>query len=297
MELRHLRHYAVLADTLSFTDAARILGMSQPALSASIRALESDLGAALVDRSSRRVTLTPAGQRLRPEARRLLDLAGALPGLARSSPETVTGTVALGIVQAIGHLGLASLLSQLRAAHPGLGFRVSQDTMTRMRQQLRDGTLDLAFLYDSGRGTAGLRTTALYEERLVVIVPETHDLATRRRVGIDALRGQPWVDFAPESDLAAAVAALDREYHLNREVTAQVTQLDILADLVRSGLGIAIAPDTASVPGTVALELAGQPLRRSLVLAHRNEPLSPAAAVVAERIVTHTGNRQTALLP
>jgi DNA-binding transcriptional LysR family regulator len=89
VELRHLRHFAVLAETLSFTDAAHLLGMSQPALSASMRALEDELGAELVDRSSRRITLTPAGQRLRPEVRRLLDMAGGLPALARSSSATI----------------------------------------------------------------------------------------------------------------------------------------------------------------------------------------------------------------
>lgn len=293
VELRHLRHFAVLADTLSFTDAAALLGMSQPALSVSVRVLEDELGTELVDRSSRRITLTPAGQRLRPEVRRLLDLAGALPALARSSPETITGTVALGLVQSVGHLGLADLLSQIRAAHPGIGFRVVQETATRMRQQLRSRALDLAVLYDTGPGAAGLHYAALYEERLVVIVPAGHDLAARRWLDVHELRGQTWIDFAPGTDLAATIEALDRQHHLRREVIAQVSQLDVLIDLVRAGLGIAIVPDVMSAAGTTALELTGQPLRRTVMLAHRAEALSPAASLVAQRIISRASAWRT----
>jgi DNA-binding transcriptional LysR family regulator len=292
VELRHLRHFAVLAETLSFTDAAVLLRMSQPALSASLRVLEDELGAKLVDRSSRRITLTPAGQRLRPEVRRLLDLAGALPALARSSPETITGTVALGLVQSVSHLDLAGLLSEIRAAYPGVGFRVVQETAARMRQQLRNRTLDLTFLYDADRGAAGLSCTTLYEERLVVIVPEGHELADRRRLDIHELRGQNWIDLARGTDLAATVEALDRRHHLGREVTAQVSQLGVLTDLVRAGLGIAIVPeDIARAAGATVLELTGQPLRRSVMLAHRAEALSPAAGLVAQRIISRATAR------
>jgi DNA-binding transcriptional LysR family regulator len=287
VELRHLRHFAVLAETLSFTDAAHLLGMSQPALSASMRALEDELGAELVDRSSRRITLTPAGQRLRPEVRRLLDMAGALPALARSSSATITGTVTLGLVQSVRHFDLSGLLSQIRAAHPGVGFRIVQETATRVRQQLRNRTLDLGFLYGAGHGVAGLHCIALYEERLVVIVPEGHELADRRRLHIHELRGQNWIDLAQGTDLAATVEALDHQHHLSREVTAQVSQLDVLTDLVRAGLGIAIVPeDTARIAGATVLELTGPPLRRTVMLAHRTGALSPAASLVAEAIIS-----------
>ena len=287
MELRHLRHFAVLAETLSFTDAAHLLGMSQPALSASMRALEDELGAELVDRSSRRITLTPAGQRLRPEVRRLLDMAGALPALARSSSATITGTVTLGLVQSVRHFDLSGLLSQIRAGYPGVGFRIVQETATRVRQQLRNRTLDLGFLYGADQGAPGLRCIALYEERLVVIVPEGHELADRRRLDIHELRGQSWIDLAQGTDLAATVEALDRRHHLSREVTAQVSQLDVLTDLVRAGLGIAIVPeDTARMASATVLELTGAPLRRSVMLAHRAETLSPAASLVAEAIIS-----------
>jgi DNA-binding transcriptional LysR family regulator len=286
----------VLAETLSFTDAAHLLGMSQPALSASVRGLEDELGAELFDRSSRRITLTPAGQRLRPEVRRLLDMAGALPALARSSTATVTGTVALGLVQAFRHLDLGGLLAEIRAAYPGVGFRVVHEPTTKMRQQLRSGALDLAFLYDAGPGTAGLRCTLLYEQRLVVIVPGGHELAGRRRLDIHELRGQTWIDLTQGTELAATVAALDRQHHLSREVTAQVSQLDVLTELVRAGLGIAIVPeDIARTAGVTALELTGQPLRRSLMLAQRNEPLSPAASIVAEAIISHASARRVEL--
>jgi DNA-binding transcriptional LysR family regulator len=141
----------------------------------------------------------------------------------------VTGTVAVGLVQAVSHLDLVGLLSQIRADQPDVGFRVFQETTTHMRQQRRGRALDLAFLYDAGQETPGLRCTLLYEERLVVIVPEGHDLAARRRIDVTELRGQAWIDFAPGTDLAATVEALDRRHHLRREVTAQVSQLDLLA--------------------------------------------------------------------
>ncbi|HEY2266300.1 MAG TPA: LysR family transcriptional regulator substrate-binding protein, partial [Streptosporangiaceae bacterium] len=135
---------------------------------------------------------------------------------------------------------------------------------------------------------------ALYEERLVVIVPAGHDLAARRRLDVHELRGQTWIDFAPGTDLAATIEALDRQHHLRREVIAQVSQLGVLIDLVRAGLGIAIVPDAMSAAaGTTALELTGQPLRRTVMLAHRAEALSPAASLVAQRIISRASAWRT----
>jgi DNA-binding transcriptional LysR family regulator len=287
MELRQLQHFVAVANTLKFTDAAVAVGVSQPALSASVKALERELGAELFTRTSRRVALTQVGAALLPEARRLLGLAEALPRITADAAGTVSGTVAIGVVQTVVGVDLAGILARVRRDHPGIGFRVVQDTASQMSRQVHDGGLDLAFVYRGGPMARGLHLTDLYDERLVVLVAGDHRLAQSGQVRLEDLRDEAWVDFAPGTDLAATVDDAAHRHRLARKVTAQVAQMRLLTDLVRAGLGIAVVPETVTpVAGTAVVGVAGHPLRRTLALARRPGPWpSRVVEVVGKRFL------------
>jgi DNA-binding transcriptional LysR family regulator len=169
MELRHLTVFVAVAEEASFTRAADRLHMVQSAVSASVRGLERELGAALFDRTTRRVELTDAGDALLPEARQVL----AAVTVAREAVDQVSGglrgTLRLGTMQgqAMRPISVPRLVAGFRAEHPGVEVHVSHTGgSVAMAEQVRTGRLDLAFVSLPDRRPSGLTLTPISSERM-----------------------------------------------------------------------------------------------------------------------------------
>src|ERR1700754_3755002 len=181
MELRHLATFIAVAEDGSFTRASTRLHVVQSAVSAGVRTLERELGAALFDRTTHRVRLPDARAPPLPGAR-------AARAAARGAREAVDavrgglrGTVTLGIMQggASGSIDVAGLLAAFRADHPDVELHARQGHSAEMAEQVRDGGLDFAFLAPPRRRVAGLHLTPLGEEPMALAVHERHPLAGR----------------------------------------------------------------------------------------------------------------------
>src|SRR5262249_53082595 len=145
VELRHLEYFLAVADNRSFTDAARRLHVVQSGVSATIKALERELGAELFVRGPAGVTLTPAGEALRPRARETLDAARAAKDAVNATRGSVRGTVTLGTLTSISVIDIPMLLAELHARHPGVSvhLRAASAGSAGLARQLRDGDLDV----------------------------------------------------------------------------------------------------------------------------------------------------------
>lgn len=189
VELRQLQYFVMVAEELHFGRAAKRLQVVQPAVSQQIRRLERELGVDLFARSSRRVQLTAAGQRLLPEAR------GLLAGVRRAK------RVALQDIDDNHHLlrigtteGLGDRLNQLLddVVHRAPELKVVLNSMavrTRLRQ-VRDGELDAA-LVRAVRASNGLRLQPIWHDELIVAVPANHRLASHAQLRIGQLAKLP----------------------------------------------------------------------------------------------------------
>src|SRR5438034_4146258 len=148
MELRQLAYFAAVADELSFRRAAERLHIVQPAVSQQVRRLERELGVPLFDRSSRRVRLTAAGERLLPEARAVLAVAGRVREVAADVAAGADGILRVGTSQGLGER-LDRTLEELRKTAPGIRVRlVSAPAAERVARvaRVRAGDLDAAFV-------------------------------------------------------------------------------------------------------------------------------------------------------
>lgn len=262
MELRHLTTFVAVAEESSFTRAAQRLHLVQSAVSAGVRSLERELGVALFERTTHRVTLTEAGLALLPEARATLAAAGA----AREAVEQVTGglrgTVALGILQApaMRAVSVPAVLAAFRTEHPGVVVEVRHAGGTsETAELLREGRLDLAFLALSARRAPGLTLTPLSREPVLLAVPPGHRLSGRTSVDLATLADETFVELPVGwgtrivSDRAFAAAGV------TRTVTYEVNDTPTLVEFVRYGLAVALLPRSIvdSAPDLEAL-----PLRR-----------------------------------
>ncbi|XRQ08965.1 LysR family transcriptional regulator [Actinomadura welshii] len=196
METRELRYFVAVAEELHFGRAAQRLGMAQPPLSRAISRLERRLGATLLERSSRAVTLTEAGSVLLREGRAALDAVEAAERRTRRAALAATGRPGLVLATKAGASGelLAKLLDAY-AAEPGA---VTVDVLLcgigEQERLLRDGRADVALLHRPFDSTAGLDTEELSTEGQVVVLPAGHPLTGRthvRTADVTAMPGPP----------------------------------------------------------------------------------------------------------
>lgn len=298
MELRHLRYFATVAETCHFGRAAERLHMAQPALSQAIRQLEAELGAPLFVRTTRQVSLTPAGEFLLIEARRVL---GAVDDSVRGVQRIAQGR--LGQIR-MGFTGTATLshlpamVRALRAHLPEIALEVHSDLLTtKQADRLRSGSLDLALLRPPVSGD-GIDVRVIDIERLVLAVPEDHRLAVEPVIAMADLRAEGFITYGAESVVNTAVLRSCRSAGFTPRREHEASGTGVLLALVAGDCGIAVVPASAQ-----ALPLAGVVFRDladaetvELALAWRRDSDSPLVRSVLEVLTAATGPAPTRLL-
>jgi DNA-binding transcriptional LysR family regulator len=206
IDLESLRRFVVVAEEANFTRAAARLHLVQSAISATIKNLEHELGAPLLDRNSKRVLLTDAGAALLPGARAVLDAAREAAEAVAEVRGGLRGTLRLGTLTSVRLLDLPALLGAFHQQYPGVLLQTT--AAPSGTQGLVDGLLerrlDLAFVSWAGPPPAGVTLTGLASSVLDLVVPAGHPLAGRGRVPIDALAGLDFVDSPVRPSPAAS---------------------------------------------------------------------------------------------
>ncbi|MFC8076849.1 LysR family transcriptional regulator [Streptomyces sp. NPDC057307] len=240
MELRHLEYFLAVADTASFTRAAKRLNVVQSGVSATIKALERELGSALFDRSPQEIALTVAGRAFLPRARETLDAARAAKDAVQRTQGALHGTVTVGTLTSIDLVDLPGLLTALHARHPAVTvrLRVAVAGSAGLLEHLRDGRLDVAFLSLPGPSPTDLNTRPLAVAPLLLYVPSTHPLAGAGQVSLTQLAEFPFVDSPPGFGNRIVVDRAFASAGVEREVTLEVADIGTAVNFIRAGLGI-----------------------------------------------------------
>ncbi|OBI91410.1 LysR family transcriptional regulator [Mycobacterium asiaticum] len=286
MELRQLEYFLAVADHLSFTRAARRLHVVQSGVSATIRALERELGAELFTRGPAGVRLTPTGEELRPHARATIDSARAAKDAVNATRETVRGTVTVGTLTSINVIDLPALLAELHVRHPEVRvqLRAARAGTTGLARQLRDGDLDIAFLVFTGTPPSDLRARLVADVPLHLVVPKDHPLASGDSVTLAELAGLSFVDAPPGYGTRIVVDNAFAAAGVERTVTLEVADIGTAAAYIRNGLGIGFLSwsilDDIDDDGLVTVPVSDQSLSWRLYVT-TSATRSPSAAVRA----------------
>jgi LysR family transcriptional regulator, transcription activator of glutamate synthase operon len=283
MELRQLRYLVALAEELSFTRAAANEHVAQPALSQQIRRLEEEVGLALVERTTRHVALTDAGQLLVVRARRVLSELAAAETELEAVRGMDTGHVTIGAMHTMGPVDLSLPLALFHDRHPDVGLTVREYSSEEMAEMLRVDELDLAFLSVTERVEAhGLGLHQLVAEELVVLLPPDHALSDRREVRMAELADEQFISFREGARLRELLFGAGRYAGFEPRVTLESNESRRVRRLVSRGLGVAILPRSdGEGPGAdVAVASLTEPaLTRDITLAWREgRRHAPAAA-------------------
>lgn len=287
METRQLECFVAVAEELSFTRAARRLYAVQSTVSATIQALEGELGVKLFDRSTRRVELSPAGKVFLPEAKAALEALGRAREVVADASAGLRGSLRVGTLTSVGDLDLPDLLGAFHRRYPlvDLHVTVSITGSTGLAEDLRQGRLDVALLGLPESDLAGLDTKLIGAAPFVAVLPDGHRLESRRSLTLADVADESFVDnprgFGNRVALDRAFEAIGAP----RRVIVEVADLRAVPAYVAAGLGIAVVPDLRLLSGVRTIPVDEPGLVWPLTIATRGErPPGPAARLLLDLI-------------
>ena len=296
MELRQLEHFVAVAEEGHFTRAARRVHIVQSGLSASVRALERELGAPLLTRTTRRVALTEAGRALLEEARRTLAAAAAAREAVAAVQGVLRGRIAVGTLQASAAVDLPAALGRFHAAHPGVEIGLRNAPTVELAEAVRAGRLDLAVVAWLGAPPRGVRAIPLISQPMVLACHEGHRLAGRASVEMRDLVAEPVVDLPPGWGIRMALDAAVAAAGLTRRVSLEAGDTQTLLDLVGHGLGVAVMPEWLARRGrnlrTVLFRRRAPRWEESIVTAEP-EPAGAAARAFLDALLAEARRGQS----
>jgi DNA-binding transcriptional LysR family regulator len=244
MELRQIRSFLSIAETLHFGRTAELIHLSQPALSLQIKALEEEVGVRLLERNRRKTTLTAAGVAFRDDAAAALSQLDQAVHRSRLAANGKLGLLRIGFVSTAASEIVPNIVRHFRELNPKVEFSLRNILTAEQVQMLETGALDIGFLRLPVGEHSTLDVVTVHREPFVIVVPSSHKLAKRKKVRLREVAGENFVMYertwAPGfHDLMFGIL---HDAGIVPTVTQTVGEIPTLISLVHSGMGITIAP-------------------------------------------------------
>lgn len=241
MNLRFVEAFYWVATLKSVTRAAEKLFLTQSAMSSRIATLEEELGVLLLDRRDKQFRLTTAGARFLTYAQRLLELQREAKA-EMGAGEALAVSLRIGAIESVLHSWLIPWMEQLRIEHPALELELSVETTPILLEQMRRGTLDLAFAAQPAAAD-GVRSRALPSMAMVFV--GSASLHRRRRYTLDELAGLELLTFQRGSLPHVALLDLFRSARVEPRRVHTISSVSAMLQMAQGGFGVATLPREA----------------------------------------------------
>ncbi|GFK19070.1 hydrogen peroxide-inducible genes activator [Corynebacterium glutamicum] len=246
--LAQLRTFVTIAECKHFGTAATKLSISQPSLSQALVALETGLGVQLIERSTRKVIVTPAGEKLLPFAKSTLDAAESFLSHAKGANGSLTGPLTVGIIPTAAPYILPSMLSIVDEEYPDLEPHIVEDQTKHLLALLRDGAIDVAMMALPSEAP-GMKEIPLYDEDFIVVTAADHPFAGRQDLELSALEDLDLLLLDDGHCLHDQIVDLCRRGDINpissTTAVTRASSLTTVMQLVVAGLGSTLVPISA----------------------------------------------------
>jgi DNA-binding transcriptional LysR family regulator len=246
MDIRQLKYFVAVAEERHFGRAARRLHMSQPPLSTQIKGLETELGVRLLDRSTRRVSLTDAGRVFLRRANEILNSVDAAAEEVQQAESGLRGRLTVGFISSATLSLLPLSIRLFRERVGGVELELKELTSSQQVDELYEGGIRIG-LVRLPMNSPGIRLEPVLEESLVVALPAGHALAIEDRISLEAMSDQPLVFFtrALVPGFHAQIVELYARIGAFPNVVQHAVHFQTIVGLVASGIGSAILPESA----------------------------------------------------
>ncbi|MGD9863892.1 MAG: LysR substrate-binding domain-containing protein [Pseudodonghicola sp.] len=293
MDIRQLRYFIAIVEQGSFSRAAAMLHVAQPALSLHVRNIEADLGTQLLFRSPKGVVPTEAGEILLRNARIILDQLAITEEEVRGHESDPAGVVRLGLPGTISEILSVPLIIAARSRYPRIQLRIAEAMSGFVLEWMRDARIDLAVIYRKVNDN-GLATVELLEEELVFFAPahglaEGGDLpAAGARIGLAQVADLPLILPGEAHGLRLLLDQHASAAGVDLNVAIEVDSYTNIKELVAAGFGCSVLPLNAvsrevAAGSLVSWRIGDPPIRRSAHLAYPVErPMTNAVTAIRD---------------
>ena len=243
MDVQALRYFVEVARQGGFTRASRSLHVSQPAISKMVKALEEELGAALLVRERRRVTLTDAGQIVLERAEGVLDSLRMIEEEVAELSQLRRGRLRIGMPPIVGVTFVAPLLAEYHQAYPGILLELREEGSHHLEALIMSRDLDVgAIVLPTDEQAFG--TMPFVKDELRAVLHPTHPLARRSSLTLRELEGTPFVLYRPEFALHGHIVEACRRSGFKPTVVSESSHWDFIVATVAANIGVALLPNT-----------------------------------------------------
>ena len=281
MELHHLRYFVEVARRSSVTRAAEALHMAQPSLSIQVKRLEEELGVPLLDRTGRRVRLTPAGEVFLRRAAGILAEVEAAVVEIQEFQGVGRGRITVGTTRISGSHLLPPALAAFRRLHPGVEVVLREEDTSTLVALTRCGDVDVSLVTPPG-DVADLEVVPLLTEPLLLAVPPDHPLATRTDVELGEAAREAFILLKEGMGFRRVVLQACAAAGFQPRVVFESSDLETIQSLVAVGMGVTLVPrmtaECLRIPHPLFLTLRSPCPTRTLFLAWRRDRYQTQAA-------------------
>ncbi|MBN9429792.1 MAG: LysR family transcriptional regulator [Burkholderiales bacterium] len=268
-DLRQLRHFIALAETLNYRAAAQRLHMAQPPLSASIRKLESQLGCQLFERNRRGTLLTRAGQAALVDARRVLAELDQFEASVRNAANGLAGTLTVGYVASTTYEVLPRVLPMFRAACPAVRLKLVEQPSMGVLDLVENREADIGLLRMPLGHATHAQMAHLHDDPFIAALPDTPRWRASDSIHLSELADEPFVIYSAQFARSTTMLAC-QQAGFTPQVSQEASGVPTVVSLVKCGLGVALVPGVARVwpmPGVVFKRLRGVSRKMQMGLA------------------------------
>lgn len=280
MEIKHLKTFSKVAQCLHFNQAAKALNCSQSTVSAQIKLLEEELDLLLFDRLGKKIILTDAGHKLVRYSQKIINLEKETLSDLRENCEPF-GLISLRASQSIGAYLIPDILAQFSAKYPRVSFNVETCSLASLKDELRSGIIDLAFLFTDYTDGNGFQTESLRIEPLVLIAGPDHRLTMKEEISIKDMAGETIILPKHDCGYKMVFEKMLSEANIKTGAKMEFNSVEAVKQCVIKGLGITIIPKLSVQNEIEKSKLVILPLKDEILetsvsmIWHKNKWLSP----------------------
>jgi DNA-binding transcriptional LysR family regulator len=276
----------------SFSAAADALSYSQSAVSQAIATLEGEVGAALIERDRRGIRPTAAGAALARHAEGILARMEAAKTEVTAIAGGRGGRLRVASFPSAGATLMPQAVAAFTASHPGVEITLAEGEPEEIAPRLRAGEFDLVLLYEfEGVGErlgAGMRRFELRDDPLHLALPEAHPMARRKRIGLEQLSEESWIQTSATTPCARHVVRSCHAAGFEPRVAFESDDYQTVQGLVAAGVGVALIPQLALSAVRPDIRVRAlhprSPVRKVLAAARRGAPVTPAVATMLDTL-------------